>query len=188
MKLICIGDSLTYGYGVKKSEIWTSILKNKLRVEVINKGICGDTTSGLLSRLYRDVILNKATHAIVMGGTNDFLWQLPIEQVKSNIASIIFQLIHYKIVPIIGIPTPVDGYAAKKKWQFINSFDYINHALKVYGDWMRDFSSYYNFQVLDFYSLFYKDDGEIESQYYVDGLHLNKFGHEKMAEEININL
>lgn len=38
MKLVCIGDSLTYGYGVSSKSCWTELLKKHLNMEVINKG------------------------------------------------------------------------------------------------------------------------------------------------------
>lgn len=188
MKLVCIGDSLIYGYGVKSKERWTNIVKEKLDIELINKGICGDTTTGLLTRFYKDVVFEKATHVVIMGGTNDFLWQVPIEQVKANIAAILFHSIHYNIVPIIGIPIPVDADAAEKNWNFIDSFKVVNDLIIEFSQWIKKFSTHNNIKVIDFYSLFNKDITGIQSQYYIDGLHLNKFGHEKMAEEVIINL
>lgn len=188
MKLICIGDSLIYGYGVKSKERWTNIVKEKLDIELINKGICGDTTTGLLTRFYKDVVFEKATHVVIMGGTNDFLWQVPIEQVKANIAAILFHSIHYNIVPIIGIPIPVDPDAAKKNWNFIDGFTIINNLIIEYGQWVKKFSNHYNIRVIDFYALFNRDITDIQPQYYIDGLHLNKLGHEKMAKEVIVNL
>lgn len=185
MKLVCIGDSLTYGYGVKVKERWTNIVREKLDIELINKGICGDTTMGLLSRLYKDVVFEKATHAVIMGGTNDFLWQVPIEQVKANIATILFHLIHYNIVPIIGIPIPVYVDSAKENWSFIDNFTAVNYLIVEYGQWIKKFSNHYNIRIIDFYSLFYRDIKGIQSRYYIDGIHLNKLGNEKMAEEIS---
>lgn len=185
MKLVCIGDSLTYGYGVRVKERWTNIVKEKLEIEVTNKGICGDTTTGLLTRFYKDVVFEKATHVVIIGGTNDFLWQAPIEQVKANIAAILFHSIHYNIVPILGIPIPVDADAARENWNFIDSFAIINYLIIEYRQWIKKFSNHYNIKVIDLYSIFHRDIKGIQSQYYIDGLHLNKLGHEKMAEEIS---
>ena len=39
MKLLCIGDSLTFGYETEFSKKWTSLLEKELNLEVINFGI-----------------------------------------------------------------------------------------------------------------------------------------------------
>ena len=43
-KIVCLGDSLTYGYGVSRSKVWTKLAEDKLHIEIINEGICGDTS------------------------------------------------------------------------------------------------------------------------------------------------
>jgi acyl-CoA thioesterase I len=58
MKIVCIGDSLTEGLGVDKQKSWPIILGELGKMVVINKGISGDTTSGMVSRFYQDVIGN----------------------------------------------------------------------------------------------------------------------------------
>lgn len=186
-KIVCIGDSLTYGYGVKRNERWTSILEKKINREVLNKGICGDTTTGVLSRIYNDVVLNEAAETIIMAGTNDFIWGVPIEQVRANIATILFHMMHYNIKPIIGISTPIHSYLAEKKWKTVSNCgaDCINNNLKKLGIWVKEFSIDYNIKVLDFNSMFYKENGGVDLTYYIDGLHLNKLGNEKIAKKVS---
>jgi len=55
MKLVCLGDSLTYGYKIKPSEAWPSLIISQKcdNVEVLNKGILGDTTGGMLAQAPR---------------------------------------------------------------------------------------------------------------------------------------
>lgn len=46
MKIVCLGDSTTYGYMVNRNQVWTSILNTKFNnsnIQFINKGINGDT-------------------------------------------------------------------------------------------------------------------------------------------------
>ena len=42
MKIVCLGDSLTYGFGVSRSNSWTNIVNKETRLEIVNKGINGD--------------------------------------------------------------------------------------------------------------------------------------------------
>ena len=57
MKMVCIGDSLTYGLGIPVNENWAALLGRELGFEVVNKGVNGDTSGGMLARLERDVLL-----------------------------------------------------------------------------------------------------------------------------------
>ena len=51
MELICLGDSLTYGYGVRSAQRWSTLVGQGLQCEVTKLGICGDPTGGMLVRL-----------------------------------------------------------------------------------------------------------------------------------------
>ena len=73
MKIVCLGDSLTYGFGVSRSNSWTNIVNKETRLEIVNKGINGDTTSGMLARFNEDVVKNSPDIVFIMGGTNDFI-------------------------------------------------------------------------------------------------------------------
>ena len=43
--IICLGDSLTYGYGVRRAQCWTELAAEMSGWNVINRGICGDTSA-----------------------------------------------------------------------------------------------------------------------------------------------
>ena len=78
MKIICHGDSLTQGSDMAKPDTWTSLLGNHLGVPVVNTGISGDTTAGMLARFTVDVVPQKPNIAILMGGTNDLWYDLDV--------------------------------------------------------------------------------------------------------------
>ena len=72
MKLICIGDSLTFGYGVRPSQRWTRLCAQETGWEIVNEGISGDTTGGMLVRLRallaeRDICVQRPL-VLLMGG------------------------------------------------------------------------------------------------------------------------
>jgi len=97
VKIVCLGDSLTYGFGVRRAKVWTKLAENKLQeeyklhIEVINEGICGDTSGGMLSRFHNSVFLQKANIVHIMGGGNDFMVGAGLELVKSNIMAMTHQ-------------------------------------------------------------------------------------------------
>ena len=102
-KIVCMGDSLTEGYGIANHSDWPTLLGANW--DVINSGISGDTTAGMLSRFHPMVIDHHPTHVIILGGTNDCSFNLPIDAIISNIMAMTKLARHHGIVSIIGLPT-----------------------------------------------------------------------------------
>ena len=66
-----MGDSLTEGYGIPQHTRWSNLLANETGLPIINSGISGDTTAGMLARFKPMVLDHQPSHVIIMGGTND---------------------------------------------------------------------------------------------------------------------
>ena len=98
--IVCLGDSLTEGYGasqqgaVDKSKSYPAFLQKKVRVPVINAGISGDTSSGGLARVERDVLSKDPQIVIILLGGNDFLppRMRPASETKKDLQDIINKL------------------------------------------------------------------------------------------------
>src|SRR5215475_6172002 len=74
--VVMLGDSIT-----AQGE-WANILPRR---RILNLGVGGDTSAGLLNRL-RDVIALKPRIVLVMIGLNDFLWEeIPVDLVATHI-------------------------------------------------------------------------------------------------------
>ncbi len=187
MKIVCLGDSLTFGYKMKRKDTWPEILGRKIGVDVVNKGINGDTTTGFLSRFEKDVIDENPSHVVIMGGVNDLFWEVPLSVIKSNIAALVFQAYHYRIKPLLGIPIPIIPREATKYYN-CNIFKNVNKQLKQYREWLLNFTSFARYTkciCLDIYDIFYdpmKDEGR--KKLYIDGLHPTIEGNEKIAQYI----
>ena len=69
---IFLGDSLTFGYGVKPKDNWVHKLSEYLKLNILNKGVNGNTTTDMLFRFYEDVVSNSPKSLFIMGGTNDY--------------------------------------------------------------------------------------------------------------------
>lgn len=87
--IICLGDSLTYGYGVDKGGDYPSVLATMIKIPVINAGVDGDTSIEGLKRLNADVLEKNPFLVIIEFGGNDFLKQVPIKLTISNIKEMI---------------------------------------------------------------------------------------------------
>ncbi|PJI07281.1 MULTISPECIES: SGNH/GDSL hydrolase family protein [Clostridium] len=181
MKLVCIGDSLTYGYGVPSNSSWVELLKSHLNLEIINKGMNGDTTSGILSRSYRDITQEKPSHVIIMAGTNDMLMNYPLKLIKDNIKFLITEAKENNIEPIVALQPPVIASLAKIYWDAEINYKEVNTNLLNYINWAKTFCSNNNITLIDFYDLFINKK-DIKNLY-SDGIHPNVHGHKLMFEE-----
>ena len=93
--IVCLGDSLTEGYGaggrdiVDKSRSYPAFLDGRVAAPVVNAGISGDTAAGALTRLERDVLSKDPQMVIILLGANDFFRLRPAAETKADLQTII---------------------------------------------------------------------------------------------------
>ena len=92
-RIVCLGDSLTAGYGLAREEAWPEVVASRLAeerlpVEVVNAGVSGDTSAGGLARLDALLELDPDLVVVALGG-NDGLRGLPVGQLGSNLRRIV---------------------------------------------------------------------------------------------------
>ncbi|MBF0141124.1 MAG: arylesterase [Magnetococcales bacterium] len=111
--ILCLGDSLTEGFGVADAHSYPTLLQQRLRAQgsgmrVINAGISGDTTLGVLGRL--DALLDHpVAMAIVTIGLNDAFMGVPAATIQDNIGDIIRTLRRqHALVVLSGLQLPSD--------------------------------------------------------------------------------
>lgn len=80
-KVIFLGNSLTDYFPTEWFE----------QGEVINRGICGDITEGVILRLHQIIIL-KPTKIFIEIGINDIIEKVPLEEITENYDKILFSL------------------------------------------------------------------------------------------------
>lgn len=92
--ILVLGDSLSAAYGIDREQGWVSLLQRRLAQtgyphRVVNASVSGETTSGALSRLDRELDLHAPDIVIVELGGNDGLRGLPLDQARNNLSAII---------------------------------------------------------------------------------------------------
>jgi len=94
VEIVVLGDSLTAGLGLLALEAFPALLQLKFdddgyqRIDVINRGVSGDTTTNGLNRL--DWVLTPDVRILVVAlGANDALRGLPPAQTRQNLEQII---------------------------------------------------------------------------------------------------
>ena len=93
--IVCLGDSITGACDLALFIKWPQILDllcaaacGRERVRVLNRGIAGDTTAGMLARLERDVLVNQPAIVVLLAGGNDAGQQVPRATTAANLAEI----------------------------------------------------------------------------------------------------
>ena len=181
-KIVCIGDSLTEGYQILTGSCWPSLLNKEANYEVINSGICGDTTSGMLARFHEMVIVHKPDYVIIMGGANDIWFNIPDHQIIGNILAMTRLARHYKIQSIIGIPTPFYLPESNEGEHFFMDLKGMHLRLKEYIQTLKRFAFDDNQPIIDFSVNMHID------LFLEDGLHPNEEGHQIMAKNAKESL
>lgn len=185
--LICIGDSLTEGPDMPAGQTWPELVGNALDVDVVNCGIGGDTTAGMLARFHPAVTVPKPTFVLIMGGTNDLWWGLEINVILANLFSMVVQARHHGIAPVLALPLPVniDLAGSSDFSPPLGGYDCFNDRLQELIRRIPRHATESEAALVDLYRPFVSQDGKINSSLYQpDGLHPNKKGHQTIAADV----
>ncbi len=183
-KIVCHGDSLTEGADLNPNYTWPLLVENQVKVKIINSGIGGDTSSGMLGRFYQDVVRHKPEMVLVMGGTNDLWWDLDINLIQANLFAITCQAEYHNIAPVVGLPLPfcMEKVRQQKMMAPIRGWENCIEKLARLVEALATSAGESDIACLDFYHLFLDDKGAVLEKYFLeDGLHPNKDGHLLMA-------
>lgn len=104
--ILCVGDSITLGYGGTIS--YPSYLQASVggNATVVNAGKLGETTSGGVARINSLVKTYKPKYTLIMEGANDSIWGVSPSTVKFNLARMVSTAQYYSSVAIISTITP----------------------------------------------------------------------------------
>lgn len=185
MKLVCLGDSFTKGFGVNPNESWISKLSID-KIDIINMGINGDTTSGMLARFHKDVVSHSPKYVLITGGTNDFIAGSSCEIPQNNYMAMIHQAYYYGIIPIVGIEIYCTPNEIRADWLKFSNFTEVYKKQRQFHTWLINFCHTLGVFYIDFEEAFKKEITPRRScEYFSDGLHLTIAGH-KIIKKIAV--
>ena len=171
IRLLVLGDSLTAGYGLPRSDGFQAQLAAALRakgieVRLIDGAVSGDTSAGGLSRLDW-VLAPGADAAIVELGANDGLRGLDPKEMERNLTAILDRLAakHVKVLLTGMYPPPNYGPDYTREYRAV--FDRLGRRPGV------------------IYDPFFLEDVALEpSLIQPDGLHPNAQGVARIVERL----
>lgn len=172
IKIIAIGDSITYGFPFTPSDSWVHLAAERMDLTILNRGVNGDTTAGMLLRFDNDVIKGKPSHVIIMGGTNDAFARLAEEEVAANVINMLKMAAQWGITPLLGLPIPC-------------IYPGDEYFLGLYREESRHYAVSNGIAVIDFCTAFLDPAGKKPKvDLYADAVHPNKEGYRAMADVV----
>jgi len=183
-ELYCLGDSLTFGFGVRRQERWTNLAQQQTALQVINFGCNGDTTGGILARLQTVLATQPRGKVLIMGGSNDIFYSGTDVGARSNLGAMVHQVIAAGLTPVVGIPLPIVPENAPKEWEPVANFQQAAKRLEGYCDWLKTYCKAFHIPTVDFREDFLDARGNARRELYCDGLHPNAQGHRLMAQKL----
>ena len=190
LRIVALGDSLTVGeneFELSDSDEYVSyprhleILAQQhlnrhqhqsgVTVNVVNKGICGELTTGMLERFSRDVVAERANCVIILGGTNDIGWNLDPSMIAHNLGIMYHAALSRGIMPVACTVPSILG------------FDETIPPRLSLNSMIRAQAEKRSIALVDLFAATADPQtNRLSEQYSADGLHLNGKGYELMAQ------
>lgn len=90
--IIAFGDSLTSGYGATAGHDYPSELSRLAGVQILNRGVAGETSGEALRRIDRDVLNADPRIVLILLGGNDLLRHVPSTETFRNLDEIVAKI------------------------------------------------------------------------------------------------
>ena len=170
-KIIFLGNSIT------EFGDWKGLLKDQT---VINRGIAGDITFGVLNRL-EEVIAHAPSKLFIKIGINDISKNIPDAVIVENIFTIVKRIKAGSPKTQIFIHSILPTNDAVKE-NYPDAFNKNEHVVTVNSQLKRN-AKRIGFTFVDLYSKFRDKTGKLDVRYANDdGLHLNPQGYQLWVE------
>ncbi|MFZ6009258.1 MAG: GDSL-type esterase/lipase family protein [Bacteroidota bacterium] len=170
-RIIFIGNSLTQGGN------WKKLLNDST---VINRGIGGDNTYGVLKRL-NDVVRRKPSKLFILIGINDIAKDIPDDVIIDNYRKIIRQAqlksadTKIYVQSLLPINTAVKG--------FPQHYDKTEHIVKVNAK-LKKLAYALHCEFVDLFPIFLDAKKRLDARFTHDGLHLNEMGYQHWVDHL----
>jgi lysophospholipase L1-like esterase len=168
-KIVMLGNSITNGGN------WSELLDNP---NVLNRGISGDNTFGILNRL-DEIISLQPSKVFLLIGINDLSRETPVGIILNN---------YRRIVAKINQESPETRIYVQSLFPTNNEFDHFPRAqnkdkeIRAVNEGIEEIAREYNLTFIDLYPHFLDEEGKLSRKYTNDGLHLMGEGYLKWAE------
>lgn len=161
--IVFLGDSMT------DEGDWVKLFPE---VPVVNRGIGGDTTHGVLNRLDQIIAL-KPPKIFLMIGTNDLCYNRLIDDTLNNYDRILATL--HRQLPDTQIY--IESVLPFNDHIFPSVYLRSNKNIAILDIGIKKLAAKYNDSYIDMVDAFSDSTGRLSAEYTIDGLHLNEQGY-----------
>ena len=184
--IVALGDSLTVGYrfgdpyALDPRVPYPAQLERMIRARprvlgrgtqafVVNAGINGDSTEGMLKRFEKDVALEKPDVVIVLAGVNDLGSGRRLDDILVNLHMLYAACHGIGAEPVACTLTPMNQ---------------TSHFMRELNDMIRANCAKEGITLVDLFMFLADDVGNLRPEYSDDGVHLNALGYGRLAEGV----
>lgn len=180
--LVCIGNSIVNGFPHRRSQSFSSILRDTTDYNVINKGVNGDTTAGMKYRFEHDVLSKHPGCVMLLTGSNDFIMgSSTVEKCMKDIKELSEAVTVQGGRMILLTPILCDPEKASASW-IPADYETACVKLKQLAALMKDYAEESDCQVIDL------QEGFKACSDFVDGVHPTVAGQKFIADFIRSQL
>ena len=188
MKVIFMGDSITEGAGLQQNTVsrFTSLIADSLQIECVNRGLGGDTTNGMMIRLFPEVFTQSPDAMVFLGGVNDINLTGLYRPVCANVVSSIRIAKDQKVPFFLCAPLPIEPKDMPvRAWDTDRDYERTKFLLGKYDHFVRHFcEGRGDVTFIDTRTPFLDERGNARRELFVDGIHPNEEGHRILAQVI----
>jgi len=185
--VLALGDSITagapefrssaefppWGRGNRQSQYAYWLEKTFPQIKFNNRGISGQTSADILSRVDRELDQSQPKAVILMVGVNDIFRGYAPETLRANLEAL-YEKIQARQIPLMVLTIlPYRGLSESRAKQI----DAINQ-------WIKEYSVSHELGFCDTASAMRSSSDHLKLELTRDGLHPNPEGYHRMAEAI----
>lgn len=185
---VFLGDSITAGFQQGPGYLppryypFTNMLESSIRmklkemesdvqVAIENKGMDGDSTSGMVNRYHTSVLPERPDYVVIMGGLNDLFTRITVDEVYANLVKLIQKTRDIGATPIMLSTTPVAEAPE------------FNHRIKELNNKVTKYCESEDILFIDLFTDLL-EGGVLAAKYSNDGVHLSDRGYGKIISEL----
>jgi lysophospholipase L1-like esterase len=168
-RTIFLGDSLTEGGN------WRNLLKDS---SIINRGIAGDVTFGVLNRI-DDIIKRRPARLFLLIGTNDLGKGIPDEVIMENVFSIVVRIRKASPDTKIFVQSILPTNSLFKNFPLHHAKN--DHVVTLNREFLK-YAARLGFTYVDLYSGFLDKENHLGAGYSTNGVNLNQAGYRHWVE------
>jgi lysophospholipase L1-like esterase len=169
------GRVLMVGNSITEAGNWLKLLADSA---IVNRGISGDVTHGLLARA-DEIVRWKPDKLFLLIGINDLSRGVPEEVILQNILSFVRLVQARSGATKIFVQSLLPVNPGFKN--FPSGFD-KNEAIVTINGQLQKVAPRFGFQFVDLHAPLADQGGLLDARFSYDGLHLNQAGYQRWAK------